>query len=132
MPATDADADGRREPSDQDLRGRACAEPPRRGAAPLVLVFEDLHWVDATTEDYLKTVLDSVASVPILMVLTHRIGYTPPFGGRSFVTNLTLRNLNPAESSRSRNGCSGSRNVQSRSGRRWLDKAEGVRSLSRR
>jgi len=91
-----------------------------RGAArrPLVLVFEDLHWVDATTEDYLKTALDSVASVPILMVLTHRIGYTPPFGGRSFVTNVTLRNLNPAESLEIANGSSGSRMCQRRSGRR--------------
>jgi len=99
-----------------------------RGAArrPLVLVFEDLHWVDATTEDYLKTVLDSVASVPILMVLTHRIGYTPPFGGRSFVTNLTLRNLNPAESLEIAKRVLGIQDVPEQVRAALLDKAEGV------
>src|SRR5205085_6733699 len=99
-----------------------------RGAArrPLVLVFEDLHWVDATTEDYLKNALDSVASVPILMILTHRIEYTPPFGGRSFVTNLTLRNLNPAESLEVAKRVLGIQDVPEPVRAALLEKAEGV------
>ena len=64
---------------------------------PIVLVLEDLHWVDASTEEYLTTLIDSVASVPILLVLTYRIGYAPPFGSRSFYTTLTLRTLSDEE-----------------------------------
>jgi len=64
---------------------------------PMVFVFEDLHWVDASTEEYLTTLIDSVASVPIMLVLTYRIGYTPPFGSRSFYTTLTLRTLSEEE-----------------------------------
>ncbi len=70
-----------------------------RGAAirPIVFVFEDLHWVDRSTEEYLGSLLDSVASVPILLLLTYRVGYTPPFGTRSFQTTVMLQSLSEAE-----------------------------------
>src|SRR5215470_4643653 len=60
---------------------------------PLVLVFEDLHWLDASSEEYLTSLMDAVASAPILLVDTYRIGYAPPFGSRSFYTTLTLHAL---------------------------------------
>ena len=60
---------------------------------PLVLVFEDLHWLDASSEEYLTSLMDAVASAPILLVVTYRIGYAPPFGSRSFYTTLTLHAL---------------------------------------
>src|SRR5262245_66493265 len=60
---------------------------------PIVLVFEDLHWVDTSSEEYLTSLMDAVASAPIVLVLTYRIGYAPPFGSRSFYTPLTLRAL---------------------------------------
>ncbi len=70
-----------------------------RGARlrPLVLVFEDLHWVDAGTEEYLASITDSAAGVPLMVVLTHRVGYTPPFGTRSFHTPLALHTLSERE-----------------------------------
>jgi AAA ATPase domain/Adenylate and Guanylate cyclase catalytic domain len=50
-----------------------------RGAQlrPLVLVYEDLHWIDTSTEALLGTLLDAVAGVPLLLLLTYRVGYTP-------------------------------------------------------
>ncbi len=73
---------------------------PLRGARlrPLVLVFEDLHWLDTSTEEYLSVLMDAVAAVPLLLILTYRIGYTPPFGSRSFHTTLMLRSLSEADS----------------------------------
>jgi class 3 adenylate cyclase/tetratricopeptide (TPR) repeat protein len=71
-----------------------------RGARlrPLVLVFEDLQWIDTSTEEYLGVLMDSLAAVPVLLLLTYRVGYTPPFGSRSFHTTLTLHSLSEAES----------------------------------
>ena len=60
---------------------------------PLVLVFEDLHWVDASSEEYLTASWTPWPSARILLVLTYRIGYAPPFGSRSFYTTLTLHAL---------------------------------------
>src|SRR5262249_39610217 len=64
-----------------------------RGAQrrPLVLVIEDLHWIDTSSEEFLNVMLDAVAGVPLLLLVTYRTGYTPPFGSRSFYTTLTLQ-----------------------------------------
>ena len=70
-----------------------------RGAQlrPLVLVVEDLHWIDTSSEEFLTFLLDAVAGVPLLLLVTYRIGYTPPFGSRSFYTTLTLQSFSEAE-----------------------------------
>jgi predicted ATPase len=70
-----------------------------RGAQlrPLVLVYEDLHWIDTSTEALLGTLLDAIAGVPLLLLLTYRVGYAPPFGSRSFHTTLTLQSLSEAD-----------------------------------
>jgi len=70
-----------------------------RGAQlrPLVLVYEDLHWSDTSTEALLGTLRDAIAGVPVLLLLTYRVGYTPPFGSRSFHTTLTLQSLSEAD-----------------------------------
>ncbi len=70
-----------------------------RGARlrPLVLVVEDLHWIDTSSEEFITFVLDAVAGVPLLLLVTYRIGYAPPFGSRSFYTTLTLHSFSEAE-----------------------------------
>ncbi|MBI4330236.1 MAG: tetratricopeptide repeat protein, partial [Chloroflexi bacterium] len=70
-----------------------------RGARlkPLILVLEDLHWIDTSSEEYLGSLMDSVAGAPLMVILTYRIGYSPPFGIRSFHTTLPLRSLSAAE-----------------------------------
>ena len=84
-------------------RRQKCFEAIRalslRGARlrPLVLVFEDLHWSDAGTEEYLAAMTDAVVGVPLMMLLTYRVGYTPPVPGRSFHTAMTLHALSEAD-----------------------------------
>ncbi|MBI1733696.1 MAG: AAA family ATPase [Candidatus Rokubacteria bacterium] len=70
-----------------------------RGASirPLVLVFEDLHWMDSNSEEYLTATMDSVAAARVMLILTYRIGYTPPFGARSFHTVCMLTPVSEAE-----------------------------------
>jgi tetratricopeptide (TPR) repeat protein len=77
----------------------ACRALTVRGARlrSLVLVFEDLHWVDTSSEEYLGQLMDSVTAVPLMLILTYRVGYTPPFGSRTFQTTLSLRSLSDAE-----------------------------------
>ncbi|MEK7387069.1 MAG: hypothetical protein AABZ83_11555, partial [candidate division NC10 bacterium] len=62
-----------------------------------MVVFEDLHWVDSSTEEYLASMMDSVAGVPLMAILTHRVGYDPRFGTRSFYTSLALHTLSESE-----------------------------------
>jgi class 3 adenylate cyclase/tetratricopeptide (TPR) repeat protein len=70
-----------------------------RGATlrPLVLVFEDLHWMDTSTREYLDFAMDSVAGARVMVVLTHRLGQMHPFPSRSFHTTLNLHHLSGAQ-----------------------------------
>ena len=53
-------------------------------------MIEDLHWVDASTEEHLNALMGSVAGAPIMVLMTYRVGYNSPFGSRSFFATLTL------------------------------------------
>jgi DNA-binding NtrC family response regulator/tetratricopeptide (TPR) repeat protein len=68
------------------------------GSTPLVLVVEDLHWVDRTSEEYLATLVEVVAGARILLVTTHRQGYRPPWMEKSYATQVALQPLSPRES----------------------------------
>jgi hypothetical protein len=47
---------------------------------PLVILVEDLHWVDASTRDLLGTLLERIAHMPIMVVLTFRPEFVPALG----------------------------------------------------
>ena len=70
------------------------------GARPgtLVLVVEDLHWSDPTTEETLRYLADSVATTRVVLLMTYRPGYHNPFGERTYVSRLVLHTLSTHES----------------------------------
>jgi adenylate cyclase len=57
---------------------------------PLVLLIEDLQWVDPSSEEYLASLVDSLAGYPVLLLCTHRSGYTPPWHERLVHQRITL------------------------------------------
>ncbi len=60
---------------------------------PLILAIEDLHWVDQTSEDYLASLVESLADSPILLLTTYRPEYRPPWMAPSHTTQIALRQL---------------------------------------
>jgi DNA-binding winged helix-turn-helix (wHTH) protein/tetratricopeptide (TPR) repeat protein len=66
---------------------------------PLVLGIENGHWLDATSEEWLMSLVEQISSVPILLLVTYRPGYTPPWLGQSMATQVALTPL-PSEASR--------------------------------
>src|SRR3989475_1614620 len=99
-----------------------------RGARlrPIVLLFEDLHWIDSSSEEYIGSVMDSLAAMPIMLALTHRIGYTPPFGTRSFHTTLNLQSLSETEVAAMAGRVLGTEALPRDLLAALMDKAEGV------
>lgn len=63
---------------------------------PLVLVVEDLHWADVATEDLLIGIADHLARQPVLIVLTHRIGYEHRLARRAHASRIDLGPLSAA------------------------------------
>jgi class 3 adenylate cyclase/tetratricopeptide (TPR) repeat protein len=64
---------------------------------PLVLVIEDLHWIDHASEDLLGFLAESVPASRVMLLLTHRPGYAHPFGDRSYHTRLNVPPLSSSD-----------------------------------
>jgi len=73
-----------------------CVRGARR--RPTILLIEDLHWIDRSSEDFLASLVDSLVTEPIMLVATYRPGYQPPWLGRSWASQLSLPPLAPVES----------------------------------
>ena len=60
---------------------------------PLLVVMEDLHWVDPSTLEFLSPLIEQVPEARILIVLTFRPDFSPPWTMLSHLTQLTLSRL---------------------------------------
>lgn len=63
----------------------------------LVLVAEDLHWVDPASEEFFTFLSELIPASRILLICSYRPGYRHPFGDRSYHVRLTLRPLSGGE-----------------------------------
>ena len=64
---------------------------------PLVLIFEDLHWIDGETQGFLDVLSESVASAKILLLTNYRPEYRHEWGQKTYYTQLRLAPLGKAE-----------------------------------
>jgi class 3 adenylate cyclase/tetratricopeptide (TPR) repeat protein len=93
---------------------------------PVVFVFEDLHWIDTSSEEHIFSLVDSLAGVPIMLILTYRVGYSPSFGTRSFHTTLMLSSLTEGEALAMAGGVLGTGRFPQELRTALMDKAEGI------
>src|SRR5215467_9145222 len=64
---------------------------------PVLLLFEDAHWADATSLEVLDLTGERVRALPVLLLITFRPEYEAPWTGLSHVTSIALDRLAPAE-----------------------------------
>jgi class 3 adenylate cyclase/predicted ATPase len=64
---------------------------------PTLLIIEDLHWVDPTTVEWLTLVIDQVPTTSLCLLVTCRPEFQPPWGSRSYLTQMTLNRLPRAQ-----------------------------------
>jgi class 3 adenylate cyclase/predicted ATPase len=64
---------------------------------PVLALFEDVHWADATTLEVLDLAVERVRPLPVLMLITFRPEFESPWAGLSKVTSLVLGHLDKAE-----------------------------------
>ena len=60
---------------------------------PVLMVFEDLHWIDPSSREFLDRTIERIARLPVLLVATFRPEFSPPWSGLLQVTALTLARL---------------------------------------
>src|SRR5437764_7661143 len=60
---------------------------------PVVMVFEDAHWIDPTSRELLDLTVERVRSLPVLLIVTFRPEFQSPWTGQPQVTMLALNRL---------------------------------------
>ena len=60
---------------------------------PVLMIFEDAHWADPTTLEVFSRCVDQIAALRVLLIVTFRPEFEPPWIGRPHVTALTLNRL---------------------------------------
>jgi tetratricopeptide (TPR) repeat protein len=93
---------------------------------PVILAYEDLHWIDKSSEDHLKHLLESLPAARLLIIFTYRPEFVHTWGGKSFHTQITLNRLSNRESLMMISSLLGGDQIDSRLEDLILEKTEGV------
>jgi AAA ATPase domain/Adenylate and Guanylate cyclase catalytic domain len=64
---------------------------------PVVLALEDVHWADPTTVDFIRGIAERGAQAPLLLLVTARPEFRPPWGMRSHHTTISLAPLDRSQ-----------------------------------
>ena len=65
---------------------------------PLILVLEDLHWVDTVSEEFLGFLAENLRDIRVLLLATYRPGYRPPWIDKSYAGQTPLQPLSRDDS----------------------------------
>jgi class 3 adenylate cyclase/tetratricopeptide (TPR) repeat protein len=93
---------------------------------PLIMAVEDLHWMDRSSEDALKQLLESISGSRIFLIFTYRPEFVHTWGSRSYHSQVTLNRLSNRESLAMVNHLLNTTNVDKAIEDLTLSKAEGI------
>jgi class 3 adenylate cyclase/tetratricopeptide (TPR) repeat protein len=93
---------------------------------PLIFAIEDLHWIDRSSEDSFKDLLDSIGGEKVFMIFTYRPEFVHTWGGKSFHSQIILNRLSNRESLSMMTHLLGTENIDSDLEDMLLEKTEGV------
>jgi tetratricopeptide (TPR) repeat protein len=93
---------------------------------PLILAYEDLHWIDSSSEESLKHLLESISGARVFLIFTYRPEFVHTWGGRSYHSQVNLNRLSNRESLRMVAYLLGTEDIQRDLETLILEKTEGV------
>jgi len=67
---------------------------------PIIVVIEDLHWMDKTSGEFIQYLIDSLPNSRIMLILLYRPEYTHQWGSKSYYTKIGLDQLGTTSSSK--------------------------------
>ena len=60
---------------------------------PVLMIFEDVHWIDPTSLETLNQTVERIKALPVLLIIMFRPEFNAPWAGQSHVASLTLNRL---------------------------------------
>ena len=68
----------------------------RTRQGPVLMIFEDLHWIDATTHEFVERLVGRITAWPVLLVVTSRSDLDLPWTARPHVASIRVQPMGPA------------------------------------
>jgi class 3 adenylate cyclase/predicted ATPase len=93
-PTVDLNPEERRQRTLEALTARLAGLANQR---PILMIFEDVHWIDPTSLEALGRIVTRIKALPTLLIVTFRPEFNAPWVGQSHVTSLTLNRLGERE-----------------------------------
>src|SRR4029077_15380102 len=94
--------------------------------SPVLMVFEDAQWSDPTSLEVLGRIVDRVRYLPVLLLVTFRPEFDPPWLGRPYVTALTINRLAERDISAMIEGVVGNKLLPANVRRDIIERTDGV------
>jgi class 3 adenylate cyclase/tetratricopeptide (TPR) repeat protein len=93
---------------------------------PVLLLFEDAQWCDPTSLEPLDLIVDRVPALRVLLIVTFRPEFNPPWTGRPHVTSLGLNRLAPRQRAKMITGVTGGKALPKEIADQIIDRTDGV------
>ena len=93
---------------------------------PALMIFEDTHWTDPTSLELFGRVVDRIPSLRVLLIVTFRPEFEPPWIGRPYVTALTLNRLGEREIAALIDGVTGNKPLAPHIRRDIAERTDGI------
>ena len=93
---------------------------------PVLMVFEDVHWIDPTSLEVLGRTIDRLRTLRVLLIVTCRPEFDPPWIGRSDVTALNLNRLGEREIAAMIERVTGNKSLPESIRRDIIERTDGV------
>ena len=94
--------------------------------APVLMIFEDVHWIDPTSLEALGRAVDRIRTLRVLLIITQRPEFEPPWIGRPYVTALTLNRLGEREITAMIDGVSGNKPLPASIRQDIIERTDGI------
>jgi len=93
---------------------------------PVLMLFEDAQWSDPTSFDLLDLIIDRVPAIRLLLIVTFRPEFTPPWTGRPHVSLFALNRLAPRQRAEMISGVTGGKALPQEIATQIIDRTDGV------
>jgi predicted ATPase len=93
---------------------------------PVLIIFEDAHWTDPTSLELFGRIVDRIPSFRVLLIVTFRPEFEPPWIGRPYVTALTINRLAQREVDAVIDGVVGNRFIPANIRQDIIERTDGI------
>jgi class 3 adenylate cyclase/predicted ATPase len=94
--------------------------------SPVLMIFEDAHWADPTSLEVFSRAVDWIETLRVLLIVTFRPEFDPPWVGRSHVTTMTINRLTKREAGAMIDGIVGNKLLAGSIRQDIIERTDGV------